>query len=71
MNKSDLKMPELRPCPFCGGKAVLFANDSIRVLCPDCGASSKILSDAIYGFGVSGNATASVIEAWNRRANNE
>lgn len=26
-------MIELKPCPFCGGKAYLFANDGVRVIC--------------------------------------
>lgn len=61
---------ELKPCPFCGGKAHLFVNDGVRVICPACGASSKILVDAMGVKGVAGNATKAVIEAWNRRADN-
>lgn len=61
---------ELKPCPFCGGKAHLFVNDGVRVICPACGASTKILVDAMSVKGVAGNATKAVIEAWNRRADN-
>lgn len=61
---------ELKPCPFCGGKAHLFVNDGVRVLCPSCEASSKIRVDSLIGMKVSGNATKAVIEAWNRRVDN-
>lgn len=63
----NVKMPELKPCPFCGGEAHLFVNDGVRVLCPKCGATSRILVDCMTAKGVTGNATKAVIEAWNRR----
>lgn len=60
-------MPELKPCPFCGGEARLFVNDGVRVLCTKCRASSKILVDSeCYKT----SAVEKVIEAWNRRADN-
>lgn len=60
---------ELKPCPFCGGEAHLFVNEGVRVLCPKCGASTKILIDGMTASGVTENATKAVIEAWNRRTN--
>ena len=63
-------MDDLKPCPFCGGKAYLFVNDGVRVICPECGATTKCLVDAMTSKGVSGNAIQSVIKAWNRRADN-
>ena len=60
-------MFKLKSCPFCGGKAHLFVSDGVRVLCAKCGASSKILVDALTANGVAGNATKAVIEAWNKR----
>lgn len=61
---------ELKPCPFCGGKAKLFVNDGVRVLCVKCRATSKILVDEYNGFEIRTNAVRDVVEAWNRRADN-
>lgn len=58
---------ELKPCPFCGGEAHLFVNDGVRVFCPKCGGSTKVLVDGLSSRGVTGNAIKAVIEAWNRR----
>ena len=61
---------ELKPCPFCGGKASLFVDGGVRVICTKCHASTQELRDAITRSGVAGNATKAVIEDWNRRADN-
>lgn len=61
-------MIELKPCPFCGGQARLFANDGIRVICTKCRASSKVSVDSeCYQT----NAVEGVIKAWNRRTNDD
>lgn len=60
-------MIELKPCPFCGGKARLFVNGGVRVICPKCYASTRILTDKME---YESNAVETVIEAWNRRADN-
>ena len=36
---------ELKPCPFCGGKAVIHVNDGVRVICTVCGAMTQVLVD--------------------------
>lgn len=63
-------MDKLKPCPFCGGEAHLFVNNGVRVICPDCGATTKVLIDSMSARGVSGNSVESVIKAWNRRTEN-
>lgn len=62
-------MFDFKPCPFCGGKASLFVENGVRVICNACYASTKILVDNLGAKGVSGNAVKAVIEAWNRRVN--
>ena len=62
MSKSILK-----PCPFCWGKAVVHVNDGVRVVCTECGATSKCLVDGYSQGRPMGSAVHSVIEAWNRR----
>lgn len=57
-------MIELKPCQFCGG---LFVNNGVRVLCPKCGATTRILIDSER---IETSAVEDVIEAWNRRKNN-
>lgn len=52
-------MNELKPCPFCGGKARRYYGhtDLYGVVCKKCAAK-------IYGYGSKASAT----KAWNRRA---
>lgn len=59
---------ELLPCPFCGSEAHLFVQNGVRVMCPKCNASSKILVDGRGPRGITGNATKAVVRAWNTRA---
>lgn len=58
---------KLLPCPFCGSEARLFVQNGVRVICPKCDASSKILVDGRGPHGVTGNATKAVVQAWNTR----
>ena len=60
-------MIELKPCPFCGGKARLFVNGGVRVLCSKCYASTKILTDELE---YDSNTVETVIGEWNRRVDN-
>lgn len=65
-------MTELKPCPFCGGKAKLFMeklapllqSQMITVRCESCYAES-CTSIAVYG---EVSEQAGCIEAWNKRA---
>ena len=62
----------LKPCPFCGGKAVLFVENGVQVMCLSCGVRTSPTADKIYQKGVSQERTATssvdkVIEEWNRR----
>ena len=50
-------MEELKPCPFCGGKATAYICGRIFVVeCESCGTSSD-------GF----DSKKEAVEAWNRR----
>ena len=60
-------MTELKSCPFCDGKARLFVNGGVRVLCSKCYASTKILTDELE---YDSNAVETVIGKWNRRVDN-
>ena len=64
---------ELKPCPFCGGEAMLIANPSIGIVyiqCQSCtamvGRKRKIISSIIGKEFFENKQEA--IEAWNRRA---
>lgn len=54
-------MPELKPCPFCGGEAKVqsFSHDR-TVYCTDCNARVQKFFPT----------REEAIEAWNRRADN-
>lgn len=66
-------MEELKRCPFCGGKAKIYATTTMTYpnhgkhfcYCEKCNASSKSFSD----FENDGSSVFKAIEAWNRRAN--
>lgn len=60
-------MLELKSCPFCGGKARMFVNGGVRVICSKCHVGTMILTDNME---YESNAVEKAIEAWNRRADN-
>lgn len=62
---------ELKPCPFCGGNAVLHVNDGVRVICKKCECQTISLVDGKFSTGIGGSAVRSVIEKWNRRVEDE
>lgn len=60
-------MFDLKPCPFCGGKARLFVGSGVRVICSKCHAGTMILTDNME---YESNSVETVVEAWNRRTDN-
>lgn len=65
----------LKPCPFCGGKAVLFVENGVQVVCLSCGVRTSSKVDRVYQKGVSQEMVATssveqVIDVWNRRVSN-
>lgn len=61
-----MKKSELKPCPFCGEKAVVlqhisnYGNRYYFVTCIDCGNRTEYK-----------NTTQTVMRLWNRRVDNE
>lgn len=53
-------MKELKPCPFCGGKATVnqFLDSLFWVRCTECGSENQ-----------ASNTEKQAIDAWNRRVN--
>lgn len=58
---------ELKPCPFCGGKAVLHVGDGVCVICQDCSTRTISLVDGTNQGKPCGGAVNKVVEKWNRR----
>ena len=57
-------MAELKPCPFCGGEAILEtlegnSPEAYYVYCPKCNFESGLYSEPDF-----------IVEKWNRRADN-
>ena len=61
-------MEELKPCPFCGGKARLLVNDGVKVICSKCYIGTMSMTDVMWQ---ESNAVETVVAAWNRRDDNE
>lgn len=59
------KKAELKPCPFCGGKArLVYAQPYNAVQCTKCKVFGKTIVDAYEQR----DGQIDAIEAWNRRA---
>jgi Lar family restriction alleviation protein len=80
-----MKETELKPCPFCGGKAEthyqpLFSINGVCIKCTECNARSRFFPcDSYYAYyhGEKNvhiskeRATSDAINMWNRRATDE
>lgn len=71
------KIEKLKPCPFCGGEAVLYHQsskytdkDGNYVHCIKCGARTKLF-ECFNGTGKTHTDTKKeAVEAWQKRADN-
>ena len=67
-------MMELKPCPFCGGEAILvpFSNCSGEIACiGDCHFESAKFWDNMLGHEAEKKWSEKAIEAWNRRVGDD
>ena len=58
-------MEELKPCPFCGGKARIIADDPFDGYQGNC--TVYLARCVVCGAEISGGKHEKAIEAWNRR----
>lgn len=63
-------MDKLKPCPFCGGKAVVHVDNGVYVICSQCECRTVGLRDGVSQGRYTGGAVESVIKKWNRRIMN-
>lgn len=60
-------MIELKPCPFCGGKAVVMANKGVKVICTKCWCQTYTGFDGDPEECERFSSLDDVIKKWNRR----
>lgn len=59
---------KLKPCPLCGGEAVISVGKGVCVICRECGCRTISLIDGNSQGKSCGGAIYRVIDKWNRRA---
>ena len=58
---------ELKPCPFCGGEAVIHVENGVCVICTECKCRTLSLIDGNGNGKIHTGAIESVVERWNTR----
>lgn len=61
---------ELKPCPFCGGKARLLVDGGVRVICSRCHVGYMNVMNLTDSIGCESDAVEMVVATWNRRSGN-
>lgn len=65
-------MIDLKPCPFCGGKAKIYASTiGVSVKCMNCYAQTETYIDMCYANCRKENATEHAVDAWNQRQSDD
>jgi len=64
---------ELKPCPFCGGKAKQLSGGLLKslVICTSCGCQTMPYYNTIDYYGKTKSAEEKATYTWNRRASHE
>ena len=60
------RLPDLKPCPFCGSTFITFDECSSQVECWDCDAKGPLILSFLARAG--GDRTLAAILSWNTRA---
>lgn len=60
-------MIELMTCPFCGGEAMVFVNESVFVMCKKCHCQTMPRRDSCIAECEKYNALDAVLKNWNSR----
>jgi hypothetical protein len=63
-------MDKLKPCPFCGSEAKVYAfmDGGICIKCLNCYCQTQATSDFCIADASKESAYEKVVKAWNRRA---
>lgn len=62
---------KLKPCPFCGGEAILLTCSRLYILEQNKGRRAVFCVNDDCGAVMYGSTQREAIDAWNRRTNNE
>lgn len=62
-------MEQLKPCPFCGGEAVIHVENGVMVTCTECECRTITVMDGIFAGRYTNTAVKNSICRWNRRVN--